>query len=171
MISGAIISGCFTIIVLKKAKYQCSSQKIVLEGQSGPYNPFLGARYFKKGPVYQYLSNMQKRRSSWKVKEGDMERPFLYTIEEIFGNKANSTIRMYAIKIASNFFHLIFHFTVKICFHSLILNCFVSIHFFVTSEKKLLIDLEDAFVRFILFRDAMMDTHELLRYYTSQVEA
>ena len=74
----------------KKAKYQCSSQKIVLEGQSGPYNPFLGARYFKKGPMYQYLSNMQKRRSSWKVKEGDMERPFLYTIEEIFGNKANS---------------------------------------------------------------------------------
>ena len=35
-----------------------------------------------------------------------MERPFLYTIEEIFGNKANSTIRMYAIKIVSNFFHL-----------------------------------------------------------------
>ena len=162
----------------KKAKYQCSSQKIVLEGQSGPYNPFLGARYFKKGPMYQYLSNMQKRRSSWKVKEmkmsvyfeGDMERPFLYTIEEIFGNKANSTIRMYAIKIASNFFHLIFHFTVKICFHSLILNCFVSNHFFVTSEKELLIDLEDA-LRFILFRDAMMDTHELLRYYTSQVKA
>ena len=51
---------------------QCSSQKIVLEGQSGPYNPFLGARYFKKGPMYQYLSNMQKRRSSWKVKEMKM---------------------------------------------------------------------------------------------------
>ena len=65
-----------------------------------------------------------------------MEHPFLYTVEEIFGNKANSTIRMYAIKIVSNFFHLIFHFTIKICFHSLILNCFVSIHFFVTSEKK-----------------------------------
>ena len=43
---------------------------------------------------------------------------------------------MYAIKILSNFFHLIFHFTVKI-------------------------DLEDALVGFILFRDAMMDTHEL----------
>ena len=51
---------------------QCPSQKIVLEGQSGPYNPFLGARYFKKGPMYQYLSNMQKRRSSWKVKEMKM---------------------------------------------------------------------------------------------------
>ena len=51
---------------------QCSSQKIVLEGKSGPYNPFLGARYFKKGPMYQYLSNMQKRRSSWKVKEMKM---------------------------------------------------------------------------------------------------
>ena len=38
-----------------------------------------------------------------------MEHPFLYTIEEIFGNKVNSTIRMYAIKIVSNFFHLIFH--------------------------------------------------------------
>ena len=84
-----------------------------------------------------------------------MECPFLYTIEEIFGNKANSTIRMYAIKVVSNFFHLIFHFIAKICFHLLILNCFVSIHFFVTSEKKLLIHLKDAFVRFILFRDAM----------------
>ena len=99
-----------------------------------------------------------------------MERPLLYTIEEIFGNKANSTIRMYAIKIVI-FLKLIFHFTVKTCFHSLILNCFVSIHFFVTCEKKLLIDLQNAFVRFILFRDAMMDTHELLRYYKSQVEA
>ena len=39
-----------------------------------------------------------------------MEHPSLYTIEEIFGNKANSTIRMYAIKIVTNFFHLIFHF-------------------------------------------------------------
>ena len=38
--------------------YQCSSQKILLEGQSGPYNPFLGARYFKKGLMYQYLSNI-----------------------------------------------------------------------------------------------------------------
>ena len=129
----------------------------MLEGQSGPYNPVLGARYFKKGPMYQYLSNMQNRRSSWKVKEmknyvslfeADLERPFLYTMEEIFSNKANSTIRMYAIKIVSNFIHLIFHFTVKICFHTLILNCFISIHFFVTSEKKLLVDLEDVFVRF-----------------------
>ena len=51
---------------------QCSSQKILLEGQSGPYNPFLGARYFKKGPMYQYLSNMEKRRNSWKVKEMKM---------------------------------------------------------------------------------------------------
>ena len=51
---------------------QCSSQKFLLEGQSGPYNPFLGARYFKKGPMYQYLSNMQKRRNSWKVKEMKM---------------------------------------------------------------------------------------------------
>jgi len=51
---------------------QCSSQKILLEGQSDPYNPFLGARDFKKGPMYQYLSNMQKRRNSWKVKEMKM---------------------------------------------------------------------------------------------------
>ena len=65
-----------------------------------------------------------------------MEHPSLYTIEEIFGNKANSTIRMYAIKIVSNFFHLIFHFTVKICFLSLLLNCFASIHFFVTHWEK-----------------------------------
>ena len=66
---------------------QCSSQKFLLEGQSGPYNPFLGARYFKKGPMYQYLS-MQKRRNSWKVKEmkmavyyfeADMAHPSLYT--------------------------------------------------------------------------------------------
>ena len=65
-----------------------------------------------------------------------MEHPSLYTIEEIFGNKANSTIRMYAIKIVSNFFHLIFHFTVKIYFLSLLLNCFASIHFFVTFWEK-----------------------------------
>ena len=51
---------------------KCSSQKILLEDQSGPYNPFLGARYFKKGSMYQYLSNMQKRRNSWKVKEMKM---------------------------------------------------------------------------------------------------
>ena len=51
---------------------KCSSQKILLEAQSGPYNPFLGARYFKKGLMYQYLSNMQKRRNSWKVKEMKM---------------------------------------------------------------------------------------------------
>ena len=59
-----------------------------------------------------------------------------YTTDEIFGNKANSTIRMYAIKIVSNFFHLIFHFTVKIYFLSLLLNCFASIHFFVTFWEK-----------------------------------
>ena len=33
--------------------------------------------------------------------------------------------------------------------------------FSLLTEKKLLIDLEDALVRLILFRDAMMDTHEL----------
>ena len=66
-----------------------------------------------------------------------MGHPFLYTIEKIiFGNKANSTIRMYAIKIVSNFFQLIFHFTIKICFHSLLLNCFASNHFFVTYWEK-----------------------------------
>ena len=65
-----------------------------------------------------------------------MENPSWYTIEEIFGNKANSTIRMYAIKIVSNFFHLIFHFTVEICFLSLLLDCFASIHFFVTYWEK-----------------------------------
>ena len=31
---------------------QCSSEKILLEDQSDRYNPFLGARYFKKGPMY-----------------------------------------------------------------------------------------------------------------------
>ena len=51
---------------------QCSNQKFLLEGQSGPYNPFLGARYFKKGPMYQYLSNRQKRRNSCKIKEMKM---------------------------------------------------------------------------------------------------
>ena len=65
-----------------------------------------------------------------------MEHPFLYTIEEIFGNKANSTIRMYAIKIVSSFFHLIFHFTIKICLLSLLLNCFASIHSSITYWEK-----------------------------------
>ena len=56
-----------------------------------------------------------------------------------------------------------------------------SFHFFWTAsppstfslltEKKLSTDLEDAFVRFKLFWDAMMDTHELLRYYKNQFEA
>ena len=60
-----------------------------------------------------------------------------YTIEEIFGNyKANSTIRMYAIKIVSSFFHLIFHFTIKICLLSLLLNCFASIHSSITYWEK-----------------------------------
>ena len=71
-----------------------------------------------------------------------MEHPFLYTIEEIFGNKANSTIRMYAIKIASNVF---------ISF-STSPSRSASFRFFRTflllTEKKLLIILEDAFVRF-----------------------
>ena len=51
-------------------------------------------------------------------------------------NKAKGTIRMYAIKIVSNFFQLIFHFTIKICFHSLLLNYFASNHFFVTYWEK-----------------------------------
>ena len=41
-------------------------------GPKWPYNPFFGARYFKKDPMYQYLANMQKRRNSWKVKEMKM---------------------------------------------------------------------------------------------------
>ena len=41
-----------------------TSQKILFEGQSGPYNPFVEARYFLKGPMYLYLSNMQKRTNS-----------------------------------------------------------------------------------------------------------
>ena len=45
-------------------------------------------------------------------------------------------IRMYAIKIVSNFFHLIFHFTIKIYFHLLLLNCFASVHFFMTYWEK-----------------------------------
>ena len=63
----------------------------------------------------------------------------------------------------------VFHFTTSSC------------HFFWTAsppstfslltEKKLSTDLEDAFVRFKLFWDAMMDTHELLRYYKNQFEA
>ena len=59
-----------------------------------------------------------------------------YTIEEIFGNKANSTIRMYAMKIVSSFFHLIFHFTIKICLLLLLLNCFASIHSSITYSEK-----------------------------------
>ena len=52
----------------------------------------------------------------------------------------------------------VFHFTVKVFFLSLLLNCFATIHFFVTYwKKKLSTDLEDAFVRFNLFWDAMID--------------
>ena len=112
-----------------------------------------------------------KRNENGSLFEANMEHSFLYTKEEITrSHKANSTIRMYAIKILNNFFHLIFHWTQSRS---------DSIRFFWTAsppstfswliEKKLLIDLEDAFVRFILFRDTM--THELLQYYKSQVEA
>ena len=78
-----------------------------------PTTHFLGPdNFFKKGPMYQYLSNMQKRRNSWKVKEMKMavymEHPFLNTIEEIFGSKVQSTIRMYAIKMVSSFFSFYF---------------------------------------------------------------
>ena len=101
-----------------------------------------------------------------------MERPSLYTIEEIFGNKANSTIRMYAIKIVSNFLlsHFPLHHQDLLPFASselLRLHPLISL----LTEKKLSIDLENVLVRFVLFRDAMMDTHQLLRYYKSQVEA
>ena len=51
------------------------------------------------------------------------------SIEEIFGNKVNN-------KNSKFFFHLIFHFTVKICFLSLLLNCSAAIHFFVTYWEK-----------------------------------
>ena len=105
-----------------------------------PTTKFLGARYHKKEPTYQYLSNMQKRGRSWKVKEIKMSVYLKLTWSVPFYTqyRKSSVIK----QTVSNFFHLIFHLTVKICFHSLILNCFVSIHFFVTSEKKLLIDLE-----------------------------
>ena len=63
---------CIILFLSSLSLSQCSSQKFLLEGQSGPHNPFLGARYFKKGPMCQYLSNVQKRRNSWKVKEMKM---------------------------------------------------------------------------------------------------
>ena len=48
------------------------ARNFCLRAKVAPNNPFLGARYFKKGPMYQYRSNMQKRRNSWKVKEMKM---------------------------------------------------------------------------------------------------
>ena len=54
------------------AASECSSQKILREGQSGPYNPLLGVRFFKKRPIFPYLFSLCKREetvgklSKWK---------------------------------------------------------------------------------------------------------
>ena len=68
---------------------QCSSQKILLEGESGPYNPFLGARFFKNRPIFRYLSFYAKEKKqlgslvnlNGSLFKADVERSFLYTIE------------------------------------------------------------------------------------------
>ena len=119
--------------------YSVPARKFYLRAKVAPTTHFWGPDISRKGQCTS-ISLICKREETvgkfrkwkWQLFEAQIERPFLYTIEEIFGNKANSTTRMYAIKIVSNFFHLIFHFTVKICFHSLILN----IHFFVTYWEK-----------------------------------
>ena len=94
--------------------------------------------------MYQYLSNMQKRRNHWKVKEMKMVvyLKLTWSIPLYTQQRKSSVIKqtvqselMYAIKIVSIFFHLIFHFTLKICLLSL-LNCFASIHFYVTYWEK-----------------------------------
>ena len=45
------------------------ARKFCLRAECGPHNPVLGARFFKKGPMYWHLSNMRKKRNSWKVKK------------------------------------------------------------------------------------------------------
>ena len=91
-----------------------------------------------------------------------MEHPSLNTIEEIFGNKANSVI----------FLNLIFLSPSRFASFRFFRTASPPSTFLLLTEKKLSIDLKNAFVRFFLYRDAMMDTRiQLLRYYKSQVEA
>ena len=125
--------------------YSDPARKFCLRTKVTATTHFWGPDISRKGPCTRKREKTVTVPSfCWKVKGMKMaiylkvtlEHPFLYTIEEIFGNKANSAIRMYAIKIVSNFFHLIFHFTVKICFYSLLLNCFASIHFLVTFKMR-----------------------------------
>ena len=49
------------------------ARNFCLRAKVTPTTHFWGPdNFFKKGPMYQYLSNMQKRRNSWKVKEMKM---------------------------------------------------------------------------------------------------
>jgi len=43
---------------------QCFSQKILLEGQSGPWKPFLGAIFLGKGPINWKLQREKMRQGT-----------------------------------------------------------------------------------------------------------
>ena len=117
------------------------ARKFCLRAKVAPTTHFWGPHFSRKGQCTSIflIIFMQKRRNSWKFKEMKMAVYLKLTWSIPFFTswyKVNSTIRMYAIKKGSFFFHFIFHFTVKICFLSLLLNCFASIHFFVTYWGK-----------------------------------
>ena len=124
-----------------------------------PTTHFGGSDFLRKGQCTSIFLICKREETVGKLGnengslfEADMEHPFLYTIEDIFGNKVNSTIRMYAIK-------MVFFFSFYFPLYRQDLLPFTSsellrLHplFRYLLRKKLLIDLEDAFVRFILFR-------------------
>ena len=61
-----ILKVSFNFVSVPARKLCCLRAKVALTTH------LLGARYFKRGHMYQYLSNMQKRRNSWKAKEMKM---------------------------------------------------------------------------------------------------
>ena len=61
-----ILKVSFNFVSVPARKFCCLRAKVALTTH------LLGTRYFKRGPMNQYLSNMQKRRNSWKVKEMKM---------------------------------------------------------------------------------------------------
>ena len=50
-------------------KISVPARKFCLRAKVAPYNPFLGARFFKKGPMYKYLSNMKREETVGKLRK------------------------------------------------------------------------------------------------------
>ena len=119
------------------------ARKFCLRAKVAPTTHFWGPDFSRKGQCTSIFLICKREETVGNLRKWKWQFTWSWHGASLFlhnrGNlryKVNSTIRMYAIKKGSFFFHFIFHFTVKICFLSLLLNCFASIHFFVTYWGK-----------------------------------